>query len=283
MLNGRPWYSALYVQVLFAVVLGAVVGWIFPSFATNPWVEFLGRGFVKLVKMAIAPIIFCTVVSGIAHIDEAKSVGRVGVKALIYFECVSTLALVIGILVGVLWRPGESFPGEGTDARTGGSGQMLRGHREPDEAGRLYPAHHSRQRRRRLRQQPRGRPLPGRRAGGLPDRRCPASPVLRGAVRLRAVEPRPARGDAAQLHRRFRPCDVRGHRHHHAGGAARRLRRDGVHDRQVRPLGPRQPPEPDPHLLRHGGAVRVRGSGSDRPPGAAFRSCASSATSRTNC
>ena len=110
MLNGRPWYSALYVQVLFAVVLGAVVGWIFPAFATNPWVEFLGRGFVKLVKMAIAPIIFCTVVSGIAHIDEAKSVGRVGVKALIYFECVSTLALVIGILVGVLWRPGEGFP-----------------------------------------------------------------------------------------------------------------------------------------------------------------------------
>ncbi len=110
MLNGRPWYSALYVQVLFAVVLGAVVGWIFPTFATNPWVEFLGRGFVKLVKMAIAPIIFCTVVSGIAHIDEAKSVGRVGVKALIYFEAVSTLALVIGILVGVLWRPGEGFP-----------------------------------------------------------------------------------------------------------------------------------------------------------------------------
>ena len=110
MLNGRPWYSALYVQVLFAVVLGALVGWLFPAFATNQWVEFLGRAFVKLVKMAIAPIIFCTVVSGIAHIDEAKSVGRVGVKALIYFEAVSTLALAIGILVAVLWRPGESFP-----------------------------------------------------------------------------------------------------------------------------------------------------------------------------
>ena len=116
MLNGRPWYSALYVQVLFAVVLGAVVGWIFPSFATNPWVEILGRAFVKLVKMAIAPIIFCTVVSGIAHIDEAKSVGRVGVKALIYFECVSTLALVIGILVGVLWRARRGLSGEGSDA-----------------------------------------------------------------------------------------------------------------------------------------------------------------------
>ena len=108
--HGRPWYTALYVQVLFGVILGAVVGWLFPAFATDPWVELLGRAFVKLVKMAIAPIIFCTVVSGIAHIDEAKSVGRLGVKALIYFEVVSTLALVIGILVGVLWRPGESFP-----------------------------------------------------------------------------------------------------------------------------------------------------------------------------
>ena len=108
--GGRPWYAALYVQVLIAVLLGALVGWLFPSFATNDWVEFLGRGFVKLVKMAIAPIIFCTVVSGIAHIDEARSVGRVGVKALLYFEAVSTLALIIGIAVGLAWRPGESFP-----------------------------------------------------------------------------------------------------------------------------------------------------------------------------
>ena len=108
--GGRPWYAALYVQVLVAVALGALVGGLFPAFATNPWIEFLGRAFVKLVKMAIAPIIFCTVVSGIAHIDEAKSVGRVGVKALIYFEVVSTLALIIGILVGVFWRPGASFP-----------------------------------------------------------------------------------------------------------------------------------------------------------------------------
>jgi aerobic C4-dicarboxylate transport protein len=107
---GRPWYAALYVQVLVAVVVGALVGWLFPAFATNDWVEFLGRGFVKLVKMAIAPIIFCTVVSGIAHIDEAKSVGRVGVKALVYFEAVSTLALLIGITVALVWRPGESFP-----------------------------------------------------------------------------------------------------------------------------------------------------------------------------
>ena len=108
--SGRPWYAVLYVQVLIAVVLGALVGWLFPDVATNPWIEGLGRGFVKLVKMAIAPLIFCTVVSGIAHVDEAKSVGRVGVKALVYFEAVSTLALVAGLLVGLVWRPGASFP-----------------------------------------------------------------------------------------------------------------------------------------------------------------------------
>ena len=108
--GGRHWYTALYVQVLIAVVLGALVGWLFPAFATNDWVEFLGRGFVKLVKMAIAPLIFCTVVSGIAHIQEASSVGRVGLKALIYFEAVSTLALVVGLTVGSVWHPGASFP-----------------------------------------------------------------------------------------------------------------------------------------------------------------------------
>jgi aerobic C4-dicarboxylate transport protein len=108
--GGRPWYTALYVQVLIAVLLGALVGWLLPGFATNDWVEFLGRGFVKLVKMAIAPLIFCTVVSGIAHIREASSVGRVGLKALVYFEAVSTLALVVGLTVGSFWRPGASFP-----------------------------------------------------------------------------------------------------------------------------------------------------------------------------
>ena len=108
--KSRHWYTALYVQVLIAVVLGALVGWLFPAFATTDWVEFLGRGFVKLVKMAIAPLIFCTVVSGIAHIQEASSVGRVGLKALVYFEAVSTLALVVGLTVGSVWRPGASFP-----------------------------------------------------------------------------------------------------------------------------------------------------------------------------
>ncbi len=110
MATNQPWYKTLYVQVLIAIGLGVLLGWLFPEFAKNDWINLLGRAFVKLIKMAIAPIIFCTVVSGIAHIQEAKSVGRVGVKALVYFEFVSTLALLIGILVGMIWQPGSGFP-----------------------------------------------------------------------------------------------------------------------------------------------------------------------------
>ena len=106
----QPFYKVLYIQVLFAVVLGALIGWLFPDFAKNDWINFLGRAFVKLIKMAIMPIIFCTIVSGIAHVQEAKSVGRVGVKALLYFEVVSTLALIIGLGIGLLWQPGSGFP-----------------------------------------------------------------------------------------------------------------------------------------------------------------------------
>jgi aerobic C4-dicarboxylate transport protein len=110
MATRQPWYKVLYVQVLVGIVLGVVLGWLAPDIAKSEWIDFLGRAFVKLIKMAIAPIIFCTIVSGIAHIQEAKSVGRVGIKALVYFEFVSTLALLIGLGIGMLWRPGASFP-----------------------------------------------------------------------------------------------------------------------------------------------------------------------------
>ncbi len=109
----KPFYAQLYVQVLFAIVLGAIVGWLFPGFATNDWVKAMGDGFIKLIKMVITPIIFCTVVSGIAHISDAKKVGRVGVKALIYFEVVSTFALALGLLIGNIVKPGVGFSGAG--------------------------------------------------------------------------------------------------------------------------------------------------------------------------
>ena len=112
----KPFYKVLYVQVLFAIVLGFLLGWLAPDVAESPWVKALGDGFIKLIKMAIAPIIFCTVVSGIAHIEDATKVGRVGIKALVYFEIVSTLALAIGLLVGNFVRPGDGFSGAAGDA-----------------------------------------------------------------------------------------------------------------------------------------------------------------------
>ncbi len=109
----KPFYKLLYVQVLFAIVLGGLVGTFFPTFATNDWIKAMGDGFVKLIKMVIAPIIFFTVVSGIAHIQDAKKVGRVGIKALIYFEIVSTFALVIGLVVGNLFPVGNGLNAKG--------------------------------------------------------------------------------------------------------------------------------------------------------------------------
>ena len=108
----RPWYRLLYVQVLVAVALGVFVGWLWPEFAKSDWIKALGDGFVKLIRMAIAPIIFCTVVSGIAHISDARKVGRVGIKALVYFEIVSTFALVLGLLVANILQPGTGFGGK---------------------------------------------------------------------------------------------------------------------------------------------------------------------------
>jgi aerobic C4-dicarboxylate transport protein len=112
----NPFYKLLYVQVLIAIALGVVAGVYFPEFSTTPGVKALGDGFIKLIKMVIAPIIFCTVSSGIAHIQDASKVGRVGVKALIYFELVSTFALVIGLVVGNYFQPGVGFSGKMGDA-----------------------------------------------------------------------------------------------------------------------------------------------------------------------
>ena len=110
----KPFYRVLYVQVLIAIVLGVVVGLLAPHIAVQPWMKALGDGFVKLIKMVITPIIFCTVVSGIAHISDARKVGRVATKALVYFEVISTFALLIGIIVGNVVRPGHGFSGHGS-------------------------------------------------------------------------------------------------------------------------------------------------------------------------
>jgi len=116
----KPFYRILYVQVLVAIVLGVIVGWLWPDLGKNDWIKAMGDGFVKLIKMAIAPIIFCTVVSGIAHISEVKKVGRVAIKALIYFEVVSTFALALGLIVANVLRPGSGFQGQSNAAAVAG-------------------------------------------------------------------------------------------------------------------------------------------------------------------
>ena len=103
----RPWYRVLYLQVLAGVALGIVVGWAWPELGKS--LKPLGDGFIKLIKMIIAPIIFCTVVHGIASMRDLKKLGRVGFKTLLYFEAVSTLALVIGLVVVNLLKPGAGF------------------------------------------------------------------------------------------------------------------------------------------------------------------------------
>ncbi|VIO73202.1 C4-dicarboxylate transport protein [Bradyrhizobium ivorense] len=116
----KPFYRILYVQVLVAIVLGVMVGWLWPDLGKNEWIKAMGDGFVKLIKMAIAPIIFCTVVSGIAHISEVKKVGRVAVKALVYFEVVSTFALALGLIVANVLHPGSGFQGQSNAAAVAG-------------------------------------------------------------------------------------------------------------------------------------------------------------------
>ena len=103
----KPLYQVLYVQVLFAIVVGVLLGYAYPD--TGVAMKPLGDGFIKLIKMIIAPIIFCTVVAGIAGMQDMKKVGRVGAKALLYFEVVSTLALAIGLIVVNVLKPGEGM------------------------------------------------------------------------------------------------------------------------------------------------------------------------------
>jgi aerobic C4-dicarboxylate transport protein len=103
----KPFYKVLYIQVLFAIIVGVLLGIFDPELGTK--MKPLGDGFIKLIKMIIAPVIFCTVVAGIAGMQDMKKVGRVGGKALLYFEIVSTFALAIGLIVANLIKPGAGF------------------------------------------------------------------------------------------------------------------------------------------------------------------------------
>jgi aerobic C4-dicarboxylate transport protein len=103
----QPFYNNLTFRVLIAVIIGVVLGAFFPE--TGAAMKPLGDVFIKMVKMIVAPIIFCTIVTGIAHVGDMKRVGKIGVRALIYFEVVTTLALIIGLVVVNLLQPGTGF------------------------------------------------------------------------------------------------------------------------------------------------------------------------------
>jgi aerobic C4-dicarboxylate transport protein len=103
----KPLYSHLYFQVLTAIIIGVLLGYFYPTLGEQ--MKPFGDAFIKMIKMLIAPIIFCTVVHGIAGMEDLKRVGRVGIKALIYFELVTTLALIVGLLVVTIMQPGAGM------------------------------------------------------------------------------------------------------------------------------------------------------------------------------
>src|ERR1700750_1512556 len=102
-----PLYKSLYFQVLVAIAIGVLLGHFYPH--TGEMMKPLGDGFIKLIKMIIAPVIFCTVVLGIAGMEDMKKVGKTGGLALLYFEVVSTLALIVGLVLVNVLKPGAGM------------------------------------------------------------------------------------------------------------------------------------------------------------------------------
>src|SRR5215831_338220 len=103
----KKFFQSLYLQVLFAIFIGILLGSFFPTLGAQ--MKPLGDGFIKLIKMMIAPIIFCTVVVGIAGMEDMKKVGKTGAYALLYFEVVSTVALIVGLLIVNFVQPGAGM------------------------------------------------------------------------------------------------------------------------------------------------------------------------------
>jgi aerobic C4-dicarboxylate transport protein len=103
----KPLYTSLFIQVLAALLLGVVLGMATPDFAVS--LKILSDAFLKLISMIVAPIVFCVVVHGIAGAGDLKKVGRVGIKALVYFETMTTVALVVGLLLAYLFGPGHGM------------------------------------------------------------------------------------------------------------------------------------------------------------------------------
>src|ERR1700723_397642 len=103
----KPIYTSLFAQVLMALILGIILGMATPDFAIS--LKILSDAFLKLITMIVAPIVFCVVVHGIAGAGDLKKVGRVGLKALVYFEVMTTIALIVGLVLAYLFAPGAGM------------------------------------------------------------------------------------------------------------------------------------------------------------------------------
>ena len=101
-------FKSLYVQVIIAIIIGAAIGYYYPKFSIDN-LAVLGNIFIRLIKMMIVPIIFCTIVTGIAGMDNVKTAGRVGLKALIYFEVLTTISLILGLVIVNFVQPGSGM------------------------------------------------------------------------------------------------------------------------------------------------------------------------------
>ncbi|MET0298884.1 MAG: dicarboxylate/amino acid:cation symporter [Flavitalea sp.] len=122
-------FKNLYFQVIFAIITGVILGHYFPEFSVK--LKPLGDGFIKLVKMMIVPVVFCTIVLGIAGMENMKKVGRVGLKAIIYFEILTTIALITGLLIVNIVKPGEGMHIDVNTLNTSGLGTYTSQAKQP--------------------------------------------------------------------------------------------------------------------------------------------------------
>ena len=130
-------YRSLYFQVLLAIALGILLGLFYPDAAIK--MKPLGDGFIKLIKMLIAPVIFCTVVMGIAGVEDMKKVGKTGGLALIYFEVMSTISLILGLVIVNILRPGSGMNADPQTLDTG----PLKDYTGPDRKSTRLNSSHS--------------------------------------------------------------------------------------------------------------------------------------------
>ena len=228
---GKPLYKSLYFQVIVAIVIGVLLGHFYPE--TGTAMKPLGDGFIKLIKMIIAPIIFCTVVVGIAGMEDMKKVGKTGGYALLYFEIVSSIALIVGLTIVNIVQPGAGMNIDPATLDTKGIAAYTKPGQMQSTTDFLLNI------------------IPNTRRRCVRQGRDPAGAAVRRAVRLLPAQVRRPRHARVRLHREDLARALRDRRRHHEGGADRRVRRDGVHDRQVRRRLAAVARQADGHVLPH--------------------------------